>query len=269
MKKGIWLIVAVAAGTAIVLWLFWHGTWFGARLDDDALIEAMAPAAKARDVQHGIEEITRRFDEDRVGMDRWAAALVDASRRSEDPVRIAAAWGMHFDAGRPEFVARLTELVETDASVLVRRNAASSLAKSGSGAGRAVLRSMLEPFTVRSPLAGRIRSPLAVELPARENAPVARLVTAQGAEANVLAPVPGRVLRIVAIEGTDVAAGDPVSVLAPDPLHARQAAVALAIVGTPDDLELLGLAAAPQSAFPDEVKVVAQQASDAIRARQK
>ena len=43
----------------------WRQTWFGARLGDDELAAALAPQAKARDVQHGIEEVTQRFAEGR------------------------------------------------------------------------------------------------------------------------------------------------------------------------------------------------------------
>lgn len=245
----------------------WQGTWFGARLDDDALLAAMSPDAKPRDVQHGIEEITRRFDERAVGMERWAGALVEASRRAEDPVRVVAAWAMQSDAGREEFVGRLREMVASDESVLVRRNAACSLAKSGDAAGRAVLRSMLEPFTVTAPCAGVVGGLSGVDVPARELKPVGRVRRDDGSDALIVAAVPGRVTKRVAADGARVATGDAVLVLAPDGRHAGNAALALSLVGTKEDLDLLDLAAAPQSAFEADVKAAARAAADAIRAR--
>jgi len=228
----------------------------------------MGEDAKPRDVQHGVEEITRRFDERRVGMDRWAAALVAASKRPEDPVRNVAAWGMGFDAGRAEFVARLRELAASDSSVLVRRNAACSLANAGDASGRASLRAMLEPFVVTAPVAGILERPAAIELPVRENKDLVCAVRRDdGTVADVLSPVPGRVTRRIVAEGARVAVGDGVIELAPDAKHAANAAAALARVGTKDDVELLDLAGAPRSTFPDDVKSLARAAADAIRAR--
>lgn len=267
MKIGAWLIGGVVLGTIALTWLVWHQTWFGARLSDDDLIASMAPSASARSAQHGIEEITHRLG--RPGADRWAKLLVETSRRAEDPVRVSAAWAMQYDAGREEFVARLKEMVASDASVLVRRNAATSLAKAGDASGRAVLRSMLEAFTVGSPEAGVVKSLLAVEAPVVEGGPVASLTKDDGTEAKAASPVPGVVLERKAADGARVAAGAPLVVLAPDDRHALNAAFGLALVGTKDDVELLSLASAPQSRFGPEVKAAAQQAVDAIRARAK
>ena len=256
-------------GTIALTWFFWYRTWFGARLDDDALIAAMEPAATPRDVMHGIHEITLRLETGGHGLDRWAALLVDASRRSEDPVRNAAAWGMGSDASRPEFVERLHELADGDPSVLVRRNAACSLARARDAAGRAVLRSMLEPFTVTAGQAGVVSSVAAVEMPVRDGGVVARIRCDDGTTADALAPVPGRVVRRAVEDGARVAGGDALVVLSPDGTHALQAAVALALVGTKEDVELLSLAAAPQSNLGDDVKQAATAAVEAIRSRGK
>jgi acetyl/propionyl-CoA carboxylase alpha subunit len=267
VKKGVYLIGAVVLGTIALTWLVWHQTWFGTRLDDDELIASMAPSATARQTQHGIEEITHRLG--RPGADRWAKVLVEASRRAEDPVRVSAAWAMQYDAGREEFVVRLREMVASDASVLVRRNAATSLASAGDASGRAVLRSMLEPFTVAAADAGVVADLLAVDTPVAEGGTVAIVKKDDGTQSSATAPVPGRVLRRAAVDGARVAAGEALVVLGPDDRHASNAAFGLALVGTKDDLEALGLAAAPQSAFGDEVKAAARQAADAIRARGK
>lgn len=257
------------AGTIALTWFFWYRTWFGARLDDDALIAAMQPASPPRDVMHGINEITVRLETGGHGLDRWAGLLVDASRRAEDPVRNAAAWGMGADASRPEFVARLHELVTGDPSVLVRRNAACSLARAHDAAGRAVLRSMLQPFTVTAGEAGVVSSVAAVEMPVKDGGVVARIRKDDGATADALAPVPGRVIRRAAEDGARVAAGDALVVLSPDGTHALNAAAALSLVGTNEDVELLNLAAAPQSALGEDVKKAATLAVEAIRSRGK
>jgi multidrug resistance efflux pump len=176
---------------------------------------------------------------------------------------------MGYDAGRAEFVARLLEIVASDTSQLARRNAACALAKSGEAAARPVLRSMLEPFTVTAPEAGVVSGVLGLEMPLEAGQAAAQIRRDDGAVAQVLAPVPGHVLERVAAEGAAVRAGDPLVVLGPDSRHAFNAAVGLALVGTRDDLELLGLASAPQSAFGADVKAAAQKAAEAIRARAK
>lgn len=256
-------------GTSALTWFVWYRTWFGARLDDDALIAAMQPTSPPRDVMHGINEITVRLETGGHGLDRWAALLVDASRRGEDPVRNAAVWAMGYDATRPEFEARLQELVAGDVSILVRRNAACSLARARDPVGREVLRSMLQAFTVKAADAGVVSSVAAVEMPVREGGVVARIRRDDGTTADVLAPVPGRVVRRAAEDGARVASGDGVVVLSPDSVHALHAAAALALVGSAEDIELLNLAAAPQSDYGDDVRTAARVAVDAIRSRGK
>jgi biotin carboxyl carrier protein len=256
-------------GTVALTWLVWHRTWFGARLTDDELIVAMSPQSSSRDVQHGVVEITQRFDENRVGMDRWAKLLVEASRRPEAPVRVFAAFGMGSDAGRAEFAARLREIVASDPSTIVRRNAAPALAKSGDASARPTLRSMLEQFVVTSPAAGVVGGLPGVDVPVREDKPIGRVTKDDGAVVDVRSDVPGAVAKRVVADGARVSAGDPLLVLAPDATHALDAALALAIVGTKDDVDLLAQAAAPQSQFPADVKAVARQAMGAIAARGK
>ncbi len=228
----------------------------------------MAPGARARDVQHGIEEITRRFDEHREGMDRFAALLVDASRREEEPVRIAAAWAMQYDAPRREFVLRLREMVASDASVLVRRNAASSLAAQGDPSGRPVLRSMLEPWTVVAPESGTVLSLAATGSVLRDGATAARMRVADGAEVEVRTAVGGCVSGSLVAAGSQVATGAPLLSLKPDASHVLNAAFALGRVGTADDVDLLNRIAAPQSECPDDVRRAAVAAVAAIRARE-
>lgn len=229
----------------------------------------MQPSSPPRDVMHGINEISLRLRTESHGLDRWAKLLVDASRRGEDPVRVATAWAMGEDATRPEFEVRLQELVAGDVSVLVRRNAACALANARDPAGREVLRSMLQEFTVAAGEAGVVSSVAAVDMPVRDGAVAARIRRDDGASADVLAPVPGRVVRRAATDGARVAKGDALVVLSPDATHALNAAAALSLVGTQEDVELLNLAAAPQSEFRDDVKQAARTAVEAIRSRGK
>jgi biotin carboxyl carrier protein len=249
--------------------LFWYGTWFGLRLDDTALREKLGPESPPRHVQHAVEEITQRFEEGLPGMDPWAQLLVEASRRPDPAIRVTCAWGMQFDPGRAEFTARLREMVTDDDSVAVRRNAATSLARSNDDTGLPVIRSMLEPLDVFSPGAGVVRDLAAVGRVVRDGEVLATLETAREDEERerIRAPVPGRVARVEATEGDTVEAGALVVVLAPDPAHVLNAVVALGRVGTEDDVERLEFVAGPRAGFGDLARQWAQRALAAIRER--
>jgi hypothetical protein len=247
--------------------LVWRQTSFTTRLDDTELAAALAPTSRPRDAQHAIEEVVSRFNERRPGMDRWAALLVGASQRPDEPVRVMAAWAMQFDPGRAEFVARLREMVAGDASPLVRRNAACALAASGDASGRPTLREMLSATTVTAPAAGVVSGLPGVDVPVRENAVVGRVRREDGSDVDVRAEVPGTIVERRVPDGGRTAAGEALLVVGPDARHALEAAKALALVGTTDDLDLLTAAADPRSRFPDEVTGAAHAAADAIRAR--
>lgn len=257
--KASWVLAGLLAGSALVTTLFWRQITFARRLDDDALEAALADGSGVRDAQHGLEEATRRFGEQSPGMDRWAARIVAASRRPEAPVRRAAAWAMQSawsaqsrtdpKSGRDDFRARLREML-ADPDETARRNAACSLAWSGGNEGLPVLRSMLSNHVVRAAEAGTVESVIEQGRLAAQDGRVARLRTAAG-RAEVAARVPGRVVAVLAAEGAVVAAGDPVVELAPDPLHVRNAALALACVGTREDAALLDPLSGPSSPLPE------------------
>jgi hypothetical protein len=259
------IFFGLVAGSALVTWLFWRGVTFSARLSDDDLEAALSPAASVRQAEHGLEEVTRRHDENRPGMDRWARHVVEASRRAEIPVRRVAAWSMQWDVARPEYGARLREMIASDPDPTVRRNAAVSLARARDPAARPVLRSMLEPWVVTAPVAGTIVSVLPPGRRAQLDGMVARIETSGGGRAEASTPVPGQVIEAPVPEGGTVTAGARVATLAPDPDHAFNAAGGLFFVGTADDIPLLEMAAGPHSGLGPRVASQARAAIQAIR----
>jgi hypothetical protein len=74
-------------------------------------------------------------------------------------------------------------------------------------------------------------------------------------------------VRHAASEGAAVAKGDALVVLAPDDRHAANAVLALALVGTVEDVEALNAVATPSSDFSDDLKRAAATAVAAIRER--
>ncbi len=261
------ILAAIAALLILVPGLFWWGTWFGKRLDDDALVERLSPDAKPRHVQHGISEIAMRLDEGRPGMQRWVDELVRASSRSEASVREAAAWAMQHDTARPEFAARLREMVTEDSSPIARRNAATSLSRFGDDTGLQVLREMLGNHGVLAPAAGTVTTTLAADDPVKQGMLAVRIDLGDGRSAEVRAALPGRVLDAVVEEGATVAAGDVLLVVAPAAGHVRNAIVALALVGQPEDVATLLSLADPRSGWPEDIRRQATAAAATIEAR--
>jgi len=247
--------------------LFWWGTWFGNRLDDDALLERLSNDANPRYVQHAVNEIAQRLDEGRPGMDRWADELVRVSAHADRSVRIAAAWAMQHGTPRDAFLARLTEMAAEDPAPLVRRNAATSLAALGDPAGRPVLAEMLSDHVVSAPLAGRAEPAVTVDLPVQEGMLLARIDLGDGRTAEVRAELPGRVTELLVEDEAEVAKGAPLVRVAPSTEHVRNAVIALVMVGTEADLDLLRPWADPRSGAPDDVSRAATAAIAAIESR--
>jgi hypothetical protein len=265
--KGALILIAFAAACVLVPGLFWWGTTFTRSLDDAELVESLRDDASSRQVQHAVEELSRRFVEGRPGMDRWAEDLVRVSRRPEEAVRISAAWCMQFDPERDVFVARLREMVG-DPSPMVRRNAATSLARSGDPAALPVVRAMLAPFEVKAPAAGTIAGLPAIDQPVEQGSPIGTLAS-PGAEetVRVRAPVPGAVSEVLVDDGTQVAAGTPLLRLRPAAAHVSNALAALALVGEDADRATLRSLADPRSGHSDDVRQTATWALGALEER--
>ncbi len=263
------ILAALLAGSAVVTMIFWYQVTFSRRLDDAALLDALRPEATVRQVQHGFEEVTHRFEAGAPGMDRWAGLVVEASRREETPVRRAAAWSMQYAAARPDFAARLREMMGSDRDETVRRMAACALSKAGDASARPTLRSMLENYTITSPVAGKVDSILPAGRRAELDGLVAKIQRADGTRVEAPGTVPGRILEVKVAEGAEVVAGSPLVVVAPDPEHALNAVVALALVGTPEDLPLIQSLAGAQPAAGARVAEQVPAVVAAIQARAK
>ncbi len=266
LGRGAMLLFLVASCIVVVPGLFWWGTWFGNRLDDAELMERLGPDSKPRAVQHGIEEITRRFEEGRPGMDRWAGELVRVSASADVPVRVAAAWAMQFDPSREGFVTRLRVLLD-DPDPLVRRNAATSLARSGDPAALPVLREMLSDTVVFSPAAGTLETLHRAGQPVAEGLLLAMIESDDGVEHELRALLPGRVLAELAERDGVVAKGDELLRVGPSQEHMLHAAMGLALAGTPVDVALLEPLADPRAEVDARLRDVAAAAIRSIESR--
>lgn len=259
-------VAGLIVGLLLVSWVFWSQISWNTRLDDAELEAYLVVGARTRDQKHALEELSKRFDAGAPGLDHWAEQVVTLSRSDGlDPsVQATIAWLMQYDAPRAAFRERLAELVEPRWPELVRRNAATSLAKARDERALPVLRAMLEPYEIRSPLDGTVESLIGPEQPVRAGDGVARLATTQDGEAQVAdvrTPVPGTVLSLPVEEGGTVGADEALVVLRPSPEHLVNAAAALALVGSAEDAQRLRRALAGASRLPDAARELVSRAA--------
>ena len=230
------LVFASLLAFVLVPGLFWHDVWFGRVLDDAELEEYLNDETSPRRMQHGLAQLGERIGRGDPEARRWYPRVLELAGHEQAEVRNLSAWLMGQDASAEAFHLRLGELLK-DSNPLVRRNAALSLVRFGDGRGRPELRSMLRPWVVESPRAGRLRLLVEADDEVRSGSPVAEIEQGEVSVA-VQVPVAGTAANL-AEEGQSVDAGAELMVLLPDPVHLWEALRALYLVGTEEDLVLI------------------------------
>ena len=230
------LVFASLLAFVLVPGLFWHDVWFGRVLDDAELEEYLNDETSPRRMQHGLAQLGERIGRGAPDARRWYPRVLELAGHEQAEVRNLSAWLMGQDASAEAFRLRLGEMLK-DSTPLVRRNAALSLVRFGDGRGRPELRSMLRPWVVESPRAGRLRLLVEVDDEVRSGSPVAEIERGEVSVA-VQVPVAGTAANL-AEEGQSVDAGAELMVLLPDPVHLWEALRALYLVGTEEDLVLI------------------------------
>ena len=230
------LVFASLLALVLVPGLFWHDVWFGRPLDNAELEEYLNDETSPRRMQHGLAQLGERIGRGDPEARQWYPRVMELSGHDQPEIRNLSAWLMGQDASADDFRLRLAQLLK-DSNPLVRRNAALSLVRFGDGRGRPELRSMLLPWVVESPQAGRLRLLVEAGDEIRSGSPVAEI---QQGELNepVQVPVSGTAENL-AEDGQTVEAGTELMVLLPDPEHLWEALRALYLVGTGEDLELI------------------------------
>lgn len=261
------IVTLVAVMFILVPFLFWRDTWFGRELTDDEIRQYLADTDSPRKAQHVLIQISERMAAGDSSVTQWYPEVVELAEHDLAELRVTVAWLMGQDRENQQFRATLLTLLE-DNEPLVRRNAALSLANFGDPAGRPVLRSMLRPFTITTPHAGKLQNRLVQDDSASHETLLAR-VEQPGADepAEVRSPVPGIVRERLLRDGSDVAVGDEIMVLDPDPDHIFQALRALFLVGTEEDMEDVRRFLRPSDEMPASVPQQARLTADEIRRR--
>ena len=230
------LVFGSLLALVLVPGLFWHDVWFGRALDAAELAEYLNDETSPRRMQHGLAQLGERIGRGDPEAQRWYPRVLDLSGHEQAEIRNLSAWLMGQDPESEAFRVRLAKLL-ADSNPLVRRNAALSLVRFGDDRGRPELRSMLQPWIVTSPQAGRVRLLVEDDDEVRSGSPVAEITQGERSVA-VHAPVAGKAEKLAG-DGQSVDAGTELMVLAPDPEHLWEALRALYLVGQEEDLELI------------------------------
>lgn len=266
-RRATLIVTVVAAMFIIVPFLFWLDTWFGRELTDEEIREYLADQEKPRKAQHALVQISERMSAGDPSAEQWYPDIVELAGHSLAELRVTAAWVMGQGRESQAFHDTLLTLLDDD-EPLVRRNAALSLAGFADPTGRPVLQSMLRPYTITSPHAGRLQNRLEPEDTVSQATLLAR-VQQSGAEepAEIRSPVPGVVRERLWGDGSDVTVGDKIMVLDPDYDHVFQSLRALFLVGTEEDLEDIRRFLRPREGMPANVAQQARLTADEIRRR--
>ena len=266
-RRATLIVTIVAAMFIIVPFLFWLDTWFGRELTDDEIREYLADQENPRKAQHALVQISERMSAGDPSAEQWYPDIVELAGHSLAELRVTAAWVMGQGRESQAFHDTLLTLLDDDAP-LVRRNAALSLAGFADPTGRPVLQSMLRPYTITSPHAGKLQNRLEPEDTVSQATLLAR-IEQTGAEepAEIRSPVPGVVRERLLKDGSDVTVGDEIMVLDPDYDHVFQSLRALFLVGAEEDLEDVRRFLRPREGMPANVAQQARLTADEIRRR--
>src|SRR5437764_8529127 len=269
--SNIWLII-VACLFIIVPFLTWYLTWFGRGLSDDDIAKYLVDESNPRHMQHALLQVEERIERSDGSATKFYPQVVAAAKSSVPEVRKTAAWVMGQDNKSEEFHRALVDLLQ-DAEPLVRRNAALQLVSFGDASGRPELRTMLQPFEAKCPIAGTIMSLLPVGSSIRGGAMLAKIRGASNNLYEFRSPVDGKITTApsgtnaspLPKEGDQITANQTIARLNSDRTTMLDALRALAYVGTKDDLALVE--SSVQMDASAETVNQSTQTTKAIRAR--
>ena len=267
-QRSTWPLIILAALFIIVPFLTWYTTWFGRDLSDEEIAKYLADEKNPRHIQHALSQIEARIEKRDPNVKKFYPQIVNAAKSPTGEIRKTAAWVMGQDNSSPEFHKALVGLLD-DAEPLVRRNAAVQLVRFGDASGRPELRAMLQPYDVKSPLAGTIVSLLAAASKVKAGGLLARIRDLSGNVQEFRSPLDGTIGRTVVKEGEQLAAGRTVLWLTPDRDTINDALRALQYVGTKDDLPLLESFSQGTATNDAEIKQQLVVTAKAIEARGK
>ncbi len=266
-----WLIVVLVLTFAFVLmpYLFWQATWFGRPLDDSQMATAFADTKHPREAQHALSQIADRMENPnpatRASAKQWYPQVVAMAASPEDALRSTAAWVMGKDPTSKEFHQALTKLI-ADSDPMVHRNAALALVRFGDISGHDLIVSMLKPWVLNSPAAGKLAERLTVSEAVNVGTLVGKIETA-GDKIEIRTKMPGTLDQWLVKDGSEVSPGQPIAQLDPGSDVVLNALAALYFIGRTDDIPAIAPYIRGVPGMPPSVAQQAQMTLDAIHSR--
>lgn|GEM_PF-3856612 len=261
------LLLAVVATLALIFFAF-RTNWFGVPLDDHELARALGTEGDAQAVQHGLEQLVARYlrGDQAAAEGQFAAALDGLAVHPLQEVRRVAAWTMgHERSGR--HVPVLTRMLK-DQDRGTRLNAALALANHSRSEGLPELREALEPLLLLAPAAGVLETRVKVGEALSLGRDFGNITDAAGTVTSVRPSLNGWVRSLKVDSGAQVSAGTLLAEVLPDAATLANVLLALEIVGTEAEVEVLdGLSALGDVTDSAEMKARIARARNAAAKR--
>lgn len=264
-KRWTFIILALTLLFVLMPFLFWRATWFGRRLSDAQLADALQPKSNPHDIQHGLSLVADRIVQHDPTIKNFYPQVMALSSNPEAPIRAMDAWTMGQDNQSPPFHAILLPMLH-DADLTVRRNAALALVRFGDTSGHDVIVGMLRAAAVDSSAVGTLRTRLKPGQTMNPGTLLARIETPAG-EREVRSEIPGTLSRWLISDGSQVTAGEHIAAVWPNDDEVWEALRALYLIGTPADLEAIAPYARGGGDAPPQIGEQARSTMEEIRDR--
>ncbi len=247
--------------------LTWYYTWFGRDLSDQEITSYLKDEKHPRHVQHALLQIQQRLEKSGGNCcGQWLVTLQELTGHPEPEFRMTVAWLMGYDNKSASFHQSLLKLLR-DTEPMVRRNAALALVRFSDASGHDDLLTVLGTLPLSAPVAGVVNSTLGEGASISRGTLLARIQMPTGEVLEVRSPLPGRIEKIAAGNGTAVDSGATILTLTSDANSVWEALRGLALIGQPGDLSEIDRYAQGVSGFPEGIKKQAALTAKSIQSR--
>ena len=259
-------ILILAMLFVVASFLTWYFTWFGRELSDAEISKYLVDEKHPRHVQHALLQIQQRIERRDQTAKRWYPQILTLAANPETEFRLTVAWLMGLDNESDDFHQALGKLVR-DSEPIVRRNAALALVRFNDPSGREELVAILQPHSVRATTEGVVTSTLHEGSQIARGALLARIMQPENRVTEIRSPLPARVAKILAPNGTNISAGGIILTLKSDDESLWEALRGLSLIGEAQDLAAVDLYARGVDSVPDRIKQQAALTAKAIQSR--
>jgi biotin carboxyl carrier protein len=261
-RVGLLLVVLVSAAASISL-ILQHSERRRSTLSNEQIAAFLHDDADPDGIQYALLQIRHRLEKGE-GVGVWTAELLRLANHPAENVRYSVAGLMAADPSRPEFHQVLLDMLRYQ-TVLVRNQAALSLAAFDDPAGREQVMSMLQPVRIYAPRPGHVETVAGAGERVAHGGMIVHLHTGNTV-VEVLSPISGRVRSLAVQDGDIVPGGTWIAVVEPGTDQLLAALSALEKIGKPQDLPVLAQVE-HNPELPVEVRQQATRTEEKIKQR--